>query len=174
MTNATRPLRAAAPPAPPAPSPRPPSVAPWWVRAPGPLFNALLRVGLPAGPNRLVTIRGRKTGTPRTLAIAVPEIEGRRYVLGAYGDVQWVRNLRAAGEATVRIHGRVVPMTAHELDHDEAVGYFSTILPRYIASFPSFGRAFARILFGLVGSEVLDDPELAAKTRPVFQLTPRA
>jgi deazaflavin-dependent oxidoreductase (nitroreductase family) len=174
MTNATRPLHASATATPASSAPRPPSDAPWWVRAPGPLFNVLLRVGLPAGPNRLVTIRGRKTGAPRTLAIAVPEIQGRRYVLGAYGDVQWVRNLRAAGEATVRIHGRDVPMTAHELDHGEAVEYFATILPRYIASFPSFGRAFARILFGLVGSEILDDPELAAKTRPVFELAPRS
>src|SRR5690349_20083812 len=84
---------------------RKPSAAPWLIKAPGGLFEAVLRLGIPAGPNRLVTIRGRKTGTPRTIPIAVAVIDGRRYMIGAYGDVQWVRNLRAAGQATVREHG---------------------------------------------------------------------
>ena len=168
MTEATRQLRSSTQPV----AARPPSSAPWWVRAPGPLFNAALRLGLPAGPNRLVTIRGRRSGLPRTLAIAVSQIGGRRYVIGAYGDVQWVRNLRAAGEALVRERGHDVPMTAHELDHDEAVEFFGARLPAYIARFPWFGRAFARVLFGLVGPEVLADPELAARTRPVFELAP--
>jgi len=169
MTHATRTVRVQTP-----TSTRRPSRAPWWVRAPGPLFNAALRLGLPAGPNTLMTVRGRTSGEPRTVPVAIAEIDGRRYVLGAYGDVHWVRNLRAAGEATVRLDRRDVPVTAHELDHDEAVEYFETTLPRYIARFPWFGRAFARVLFGLVGSEVLADPELAAQTRPVFELTLRA
>jgi deazaflavin-dependent oxidoreductase (nitroreductase family) len=151
--------------------PRPPSAAPGWVRGPGPIFNAFLKLGLPAGPNHLVTIRGRKTGTPRTLPIAVMEVDGHRYLIGAYGDVQWVRNLRAAGEASIRLHGRDVPVKAHELDHAEAIAFFGTTLPAYIKRFPWIGRAFARLLFGLVGPEVLDDPEKAAATRPVFELS---
>lgn len=178
MTHATRPLHASTPTAQPAanatPAPRPPSAAPRWVRAPGPIFNAFLKLGLPAGPNHLVTIRGRKTGTPRTLPIAVTEFDGHRYLIGAYGDVQWVRNLRAAGEATIRLHGRDVPVTAHELDPAEALTFFGTTLPAYIARFPWFGRAFARLLFGLVGPEVLNDPAQAAANRPVFELSARS
>jgi deazaflavin-dependent oxidoreductase (nitroreductase family) len=151
-------------------APRPPSRAPALVRLPGPLFMAMLRLGLPAGPNTVMTVRGRRTGEPRTVPIAVAEIDGRRYVIGAYGDVQWVRNLRAAGEATVRLRGRDVLVTAHELEHAEAAEFFGTTIPRYIGRFPWFGRAFARALFGLVGPELLNDPERAAETRPVFEL----
>ena len=164
MTHASRTLRTQT---------RQPSEAPWWVRFPGPLFNAALRLGLPAGPNTLMTVRGRKSGEPRTVPVAVAEIDGRRYVIGAYGDVHWVRNLRAAGEATVRLAGRDVAVTAHELDHAEAVEFFGTTMPRYIGRFPAFGRAFARVLFGLVGPEILADPQRAAETRPVFELRHR-
>lgn len=170
MTHATH----AARPTPTATVTRDPSAAPGWVRAPGPLFEAFLKLGLPAGPNRLVTIRGRKSGTPRTLPIAVAAIDGRRYLIGAYGDVQWVRNLRAAGEATVRERRRDVPYLAHELDRAEAENFFGRTIPAYIGRFPWFGRAFARVLFGLVGPEVLNDPARAAETRPVFELTPVA
>ena len=153
---------------------RQPGAAPAVIRLPGPLFAAALRLGLPAGPNRLVTIRGRKSGVPRTLPIAVAVIEGRRYLIGAYGDVQWVRNLRAAGEATVRDRGREVPYAAHELDREQAVDFFGRIIPAYIGRFPRIGRAFGRALFGLVGPEILNDPAKAAQTRPVFELTPAA
>jgi deazaflavin-dependent oxidoreductase (nitroreductase family) len=167
MTHATNAVRSPNPPV----VARDPSAAPWWVRAPGPLFEAALRLGLPAGPNRLVTVRGRKTGTPRTLPIAVAVIDGHRYVIGAYGDVQWVRNLRATGEASVREKGRDVPYRSHELNRAEAEDFFGRIIPAYIGRFPWFGRAFARLLFGMVGPEVLNDPARAAETRPVFELT---
>ncbi|HEX8026372.1 MAG TPA: nitroreductase/quinone reductase family protein, partial [Candidatus Limnocylindrales bacterium] len=131
-----------------------------------------LKLGLPAGPNRLVTIRGRKTGIPRALPIAVAVIDGRRFLMGAYGDVQWVRNLRAAGEASVRERGHDVAFAAHELDREQAVDFYGRMIPAFIAHFPWIGRAFARGLFGLVGPEVLNDPARAAETRPVFELTP--
>ena len=162
MTHATRQLSQI--------TTREPSTAPLFVRLPNGLFGRLLRLGLPAGPNVLMTVRGRKTGEPRTMPIAVPEIDGRRYVIGAYGDVHWVRNLRAAGEASLRIRGRDLHVSAHELDRAEATAFFGETLPTYIGRFPWFGRAFARALFGLVGPEVLGDPETAAETRPVFEL----
>ncbi len=60
-------------------------------------MRGLLRRGMPMGPNAMLTVRGRKTGEPRTAAVAVLEVDGRRWILGAYGEVNWVRNLRAAG-----------------------------------------------------------------------------
>jgi len=146
--------------------------APLFVRGSNPLTRRLLRAGLPMGPNTLLTVRGRTSGVPRSAPVAIVEADGRRYVIGAYGDVHWVRNLRAAGESTIREHGRDVAVAARELEGAEAVAFFRVILRGYVARFPWFGRAFARLLFGLVGKEVLDDPELAATTRPVFELTP--
>ena len=51
-----------------------------------------------------------------------------------------------------------VAINARELEGEEAVEFFGVTLPGYVARFPWFGRAFARLLFGLVGKEVLDDP----------------
>lgn len=146
--------------------------APRFVRGSNPITRRLLRAGLPMGPNTLLTVTGRSSGLPRTAPVAIVAAEGRRYVIGAYGDVQWVRNLRAAGEATIRLDGRDVAVAARELDGPEAVDFYGTTLRQYVARFPWFGRAFARLLFGLVGPEVLDDPARAAVTRPVFELTP--
>lgn len=122
------------------------------------------------GPNVLMTVRGRTSGLLRTAPVAVSEIDGRRYVIGAYGDVHWVRNLRAAGEATLRIHGRDVHVTATELDPAAARAFFADTVPGYIGRFPWFGRAFLRVLFRLVAGDILTDPDRAAATRPVFEL----
>jgi deazaflavin-dependent oxidoreductase (nitroreductase family) len=140
------------------------------IRWSNPLTRTLLRLGMPMGPNVLMTIRGRTSGEPRTAPVAVAEVDGHRYVIGAYGEVNWVRNLRAAGEADIRIHGRDEHVRAVELDHAAARTFFGETLPGYIARFPWIGRAFARMLFGLVGPEVLSEPDVAAGTRPVFEL----
>ena len=144
--------------------------APGFVRLPGTLVEWLLRHGAPLGPNRLLTIRGRTSGEPRTAPIAVTEVDGRRYVIGAYGDVNWTRNLRAAGEADISDHGATVHVRAIELDPAAAEEFFRVTLPGYVRRFPWLGRAFARVLFGAVAPEILSDPAKAAATRPVFEL----
>jgi deazaflavin-dependent oxidoreductase (nitroreductase family) len=146
--------------------------APWFVRAPNRLVRWLLVKGVPMGPNVSMTVIGRSTGQPRTFPVAISPIAGRQYVIGAYGDVNWTRNLRAAGEATIHRRGRDVRMTAHELGPEEAVRFYGELLPAYIAHFPALGRFFGRRLFGAVAPEILDDPEKAARTRPVFELRP--
>lgn len=147
-----------------------PDRAPWFVRGPNGLVRRLMRLGLPMGPNVLMTVRGRSSGEPRTVPIAVSEIGGRRYVIGAYGDVHWVRNLRAAGEATIRLDGRDVHVTASELDPTAARRFFAETIPSYVAHFPWLGRMFLRALFRLVARDLLSDPDRAAATRPVFEL----
>ena len=144
--------------------------APWIIKAPNGLVRWLMRVGMPMGPNVPMTVRGRTSGQPRTAPVAVSEIDGRRYVVGAYGDVHWVRNLRAAGEASLRIHGRDLHVTATELDPVAARAFFGETVPGYIGRFPRIGRAFLRGLFRLVAPDILADPDRAAATRPVFEL----
>jgi deazaflavin-dependent oxidoreductase (nitroreductase family) len=144
--------------------------APWLVRAPNRLVRTLLAKGVPMGPNVSMTVVGRSSGTPRTFPVAISPIEGRHYVIGAYGDVNWTRNLRAAGEATIHQKGRELHVTAHELSPDEARTFYGELLPAYIAHFPRLGQAFGRLLFGAVAPEILNDPAKAAATRPVFEL----
>jgi deazaflavin-dependent oxidoreductase (nitroreductase family) len=129
---------------------------------------------MPAGPNVLLTVRGRTSGLPRTAPVAVVELDGRRWIIGAYGDVQWVRNLRAAGAAEIRVRGRTEPVAARELDRTEAIAFYGRTLPTYVGRLPWFGRLFARILFAAAAPEVRSDPEHAAVTRPVFELRSKA
>src|SRR6266849_4988353 len=69
-----------------------------------PLALRLIRMGVPLGPNALLAIRGRKSGLMRTTPVAVLATGGRRWVIGTFGDVNWVRNLprRSRGGADDR------------------------------------------------------------------------
>jgi len=99
--------------------------APLFVRAANVLTMTLLRAGVKlkgAGnyPMYLFTVRGRTSGQPRTLPIAIWERNGKRYVGSVFGIVAWVRNLRAAGEATLTRGRRAETVTARELPQGEA------------------------------------------------------
>ncbi|MBV9595644.1 MAG: nitroreductase family deazaflavin-dependent oxidoreductase [Chloroflexi bacterium] len=103
------------------------SHVPAWV---GP-FNAvarrLLAAGVPMGPNGLITVAGRKTGLPRSTPVTVIPTADRRYVLGVYGEVDWVRNLRTAGRARITLRGRSQSVHARELTPEEAVAFFRDV-----------------------------------------------
>jgi deazaflavin-dependent oxidoreductase (nitroreductase family) len=134
-----------------------------------PLFNAiarpLLRAGVPLGPNGLLTVRGRKTGQPRTTPVAIIQVGGRRWVWGPWGEVQWVRNLRAAGRATITVRGRTEEVTATELDPTQRVAFFRDVLGGLARSVP-FGVWFIRTVDGVD----VNRPEDAAEGRAVFEL----
>jgi deazaflavin-dependent oxidoreductase (nitroreductase family) len=136
-----------------------------------PLAGRLLRLGVPLGPNALLTVRGRKSGLPRTTPVALVEVEGRRWLLGAFGDVNWVRNLRAAGEGELRVGRRTDSVKAVELAEDEATAFFAGVLGPYVQRL-----RFGRLLLGSVlgARDVLEDPPAAARRHPVFELHPAA
>ena len=136
-----------------------------------PLFNVfarrLLRAGTPMGPNALVTIRGRTSGLPRTTPLAIIEHSGRRWIWAPYGEVDWVRNLRAAGGATITTGRRTAEVTATELDPAQRVEFFRDVLVPVARSMPA-GIWFMRTLL----RTDLDDPVSASEGRPVFELHP--
>jgi deazaflavin-dependent oxidoreductase (nitroreductase family) len=132
-----------------------------------PILKFLLAAGVPLGYNRLVTISGRRSGLPRTTPIAVIEASGRRWVWAPWGEVHWVRNLRAAGRATINVRGRKEEVRATELDPSERVAFFRDTLGPVARGIP-FGLRFVRIVDGVD----LDHPLEAAEGRPVFELHP--
>jgi deazaflavin-dependent oxidoreductase (nitroreductase family) len=146
---------------------RPSGRAPLHVRLFSPVLKFLLAARIPLGFNRLVTIRGRKSGLPRTAGLAVVEVEGRRWVWAPWGEVHWVRNLRAAGRATIAMHGRKEEVTATELDPTQRVEFFRHVLGPLARSIP-FGVWFIRIVDGVD----ISDPVDAAEGRRVFELHP--
>lgn len=144
------------------------------MRAPGlvgvfnPIVQRLLKVGPLLGPNALITIRGRKTGEPRTTPVALVSIKGRRWVIGTFGDTNWVRNLRAAGEATLTVGRSQTNLKATELGREQGAAFFKDTLGPYVRSL-----LIGPLLLTVLGArEILDDPAAAATHRPVFELHP--
>lgn len=138
---------------------------PAWV----PYFNAvarrLLAAGIPLGPNALITVRGRKTGRLRTTPVTVIEIGRRRWLMGPYGDVGWVRNLRVAGRATISRGRRREEVSAVVLEPAEKVEFFRDHLaPRVRASW------LVSWIIRNIDRIDIDDPVAAARGRPVFEL----
>ena len=137
------------------------------------MFNrvaqGMLRAGVPMGPNALITVRGRKSGEPRTTPVALIEIDGRRWVSSPYGDVNWVRNLRASGQASLTIGGRKEGVTAVELASGERVAFFRDLMGPYVRRIPlGLGRWMIGSVLG--ARDMLDDPVAAAERHPVFEL----
>jgi deazaflavin-dependent oxidoreductase (nitroreductase family) len=135
----------------------------------GPVARRLLKAGVPLGFNGLVTVRGRKTGVPRTTPIAIISVGGRRWIWAPWGGSQWVGNLRAARRATIAIRGREEEVRAVELDRAQRAAWFGDTLRPLAQSFP-LGMWFIRT----VDRTDLDDPVAAAEGRAVFELLPLA
>lgn len=62
--------------------------------------KGLLRIGVAGRHTYLLGVRGRRSG--RTYSTPVVLVEnGERWLVAPYGEVSWVRNARAAGQATL-------------------------------------------------------------------------
>ena len=123
---------------------------------------------MPLGPNALLTVTGRKSGVPRTTPVALVEVGGKRWIIGTFGEVNWVRNLRAAGEATIQVGKKSEPIKAVELTTTQASGFFADVLGPYVRSL----RVGRFLLSALGAADILEDPAGAAERRPVFELQP--
>jgi len=138
--------------------------APMFVRVTNILTLTLLRVGVKlVGPGNypmyLLTVRGRKSGQLRTVPIVTLEHNGKRYVGSVYGIVDWVRNLRAAGEAVLTRGRRSETVNVIELPKEEA----ALILREDIKD----GNPFAHY-YGVTANSSLEEFERAVLTHPVF------
>jgi deazaflavin-dependent oxidoreductase (nitroreductase family) len=83
------------------------------------LFNSavgfLTRHGISLAGSRVLAVRGRKSGEWRTNPVNPLIVDGHRYLVAPRGEVQWVRNLRVAGEGELRVGRRAERFTATEL-----------------------------------------------------------
>ncbi len=136
-----------------------------------PILNApakrLLQLGMPMGFNGLITIRGRSSGLPRTTPVAIIEVDGSRWIWCPWGEVHWVRNLRAAGEATITVRKREERVRAVELDEAGRIAFFRDVMAPLAGRIP-----FGATLLRLVDRIDIHDPAGAANGHPVFRLLP--
>ena len=123
--------------------------------------TTLLRAGLKPGNMALLTVRGRKSGLPRTTPVSLlGESDGQRWLIAAFGEVDWVRNLRAAGEASLKRGRHPQHIFVKELSAEEA----APILKKSLAEAPGFLLKN----FDATPESPLKDFEREALNHPVF------
>jgi deazaflavin-dependent oxidoreductase (nitroreductase family) len=129
------------------------------------LLTRALRKGRGPGFMRLLTVRGRTSGRPYTTPV-VPVVEGgHMWLVCPYGDVSWVRNLRAVGVVELARGDDRATYAAHELGATEAV----PVLRAYL-SMPS--ARFVRHDFDVTARSTDQAIADEAPRHPVFALTP--
>ena len=99
--------------------------------------------------------------------MAIINVSARRWVWAPWGNVNLVRNLRAAGGATITVRDREEEVRATELDRPRRLEFFRGTLGPVARGIP-YGTWFIRTVDGVD----LDDPDGAADGRPVFELYP--
>lgn len=144
---------------------------PWYVPVGNTLTRTLLRAGFKlVGPGvvvgrypmYLLTVRGRKSGLPRTVPVAIIARPGKRFVCAPYGVVDWVRNLRAAGGAILTRGRRSEKVGARELARSEAV---ALLREEVLANNPFVCR-----YMDLSANSTPEEYDRAAASHPVFLL----
>jgi deazaflavin-dependent oxidoreductase (nitroreductase family) len=147
--------------------PRQSTRIPRWV----PYFNIIARpliaIGLTPGPDVLLTVRGRRSGKPRSTPVTLCQYGGRRGFISPFGETQWVLNLREAGRATISVGRHTEEVAATELGPEEAAGFIRDVIAP-VARGSWLGGWFVRS----VDKIDIDHPEEAAKGKPVFEISP--
>jgi deazaflavin-dependent oxidoreductase (nitroreductase family) len=103
------------------------------------MVGGLTAMGISVMGSRVLAVRGRKSGEWRTVPVNLLTVDGQRYLVAPRGNVQWVRNMRAAGGGELRLGRRVEEFHVEELaDADKPV-----VLRRYLKQWAwEVGRFF--------------------------------
>jgi len=144
---------------------RPPG---WFTRTIGNRVVVFLtRHGVSILGSRVLAVRGRSSGEWRTTPVNLLDHDGRRYLVSARGEGQWVRNLRAAGTGELRVGSRAESFRGRELTDEEKVPVLRAYLKRW--------KVEVGVFFDGVGPDSTDDQirAIAAK-HPAFEVLPPA
>jgi len=121
----------------------------------------LLRLGSGPGGTYLLTVPGHRSGAPRSTPVTLVEEGGRRWLVAPSGEVAWVRNVRAAGKATLSRGGHTDEIAHRDLDTDEA----APVLKLYVTRVP-----ITRPYFDVRPGSDLDAFRAEAPRHPVFAI----
>ena len=139
---------------------------PWWLKPANKVLMIFLRLGIPIGTQRILTIPGRKTGKLYSTPVALLTVAGIRYIC-SLGESSWVKNARVSKAGTLR-RGRVqerIMLTELPLEKRAPI----------LREFPHQVRGGVQFFESVLG--IPNDPEAiasAAPQCPVFQVTPLA
>jgi deazaflavin-dependent oxidoreductase (nitroreductase family) len=132
-----------------------------WRRLLNSLVRILLHVGLAPRHIYLLTVRGRRSGTPYSTPVMLVEEGTNRWLVAPYGEVFWVRNARAAGEVTLSRGRRSETVALVELRPEES----APVLKQYVTEVP-----ITRPFFDATPTSPLEAFVAEAPRHPVFRI----
>jgi deazaflavin-dependent oxidoreductase (nitroreductase family) len=130
-----------------------------------PLVRRLARWGFSYRGTRELAVVGRTSGQVRTTVVNLLDLDGRQYLVAPRGNTQWVRNVRAAGRAELRLGRRVEVVAPVELSDDEKPPVIKEYLRRW--------KSEVGMFFEGIDENATDEQVRAiAPGFPVFALRP--
>jgi deazaflavin-dependent oxidoreductase (nitroreductase family) len=126
------------------------------------LVRPLLLGGRGPAPQRLLVLRGRRTGAPRSTPVALLEHEGQRYIVAGYATADWVLNARRDPRGELIRGSAREPVRLVEVPSEQR----PPILRAFLRSIPG-GRRFLTVRIDATDQELA----AAAAEHPVFLVT---
>ena len=125
------------------------------------IVKRLVRAGRAGEHTYLLTVRGRKSGRSYSTPVTLVETPEARWLVAPYGEVGWVRNLRAAGEVTLSRAGSSKALRVIEEQPAEA----APVLQQYLSAV-----RVTRPFFDVRPDATLEEFTAEAPEHPVFRL----
>jgi deazaflavin-dependent oxidoreductase (nitroreductase family) len=96
------------------------------------LITPLARLGLAGKRTHILTVPGRRSGRRYSTPVQLVIGDGRRWLVAPYGEREWVKNARTAGEVELTRAGRTTRHRIEELGPEEA----APVLREYLRTTP--------------------------------------
>jgi deazaflavin-dependent oxidoreductase (nitroreductase family) len=133
-------------------------------------FNRVMGVlaGLGIGPSfiYLLQVRGRKSGRIFSTPVNLMEIGGRQILVAPRGRTQWVRNVEAAGEITLKRGSKRLRFGLQPIAQEQKPPILKEYLDRYASAVAKF--------FPVKPGSPAEAFRPIAANYPVFDLLPRS
>ena len=98
-----------------------------------------IQLGLPPRKYLILPVKGRLSGRLHSTPVSVVQINERRWLVAPYGQRNWVKNARVAGQITLSRGGHSEDLTVEE-EHDP--NQCGPVLKRYFDQEPITRRFF--------------------------------
>jgi deazaflavin-dependent oxidoreductase (nitroreductase family) len=125
------------------------------------LVTPLARLGLAGRRTHILTVPGRRSGRRYSTPVQLVIADGRRCLVAPYGEREWVKNARAAGEVELTRAGRTTRHPIQELGPEEA----APVLREYLRTTPIVKPYFAAAPEAPVEAFVAE-----SESHPVFRV----
>jgi deazaflavin-dependent oxidoreductase (nitroreductase family) len=125
------------------------------------LIAPLARLGLAGRRTHVLTVVGRTSGRRYSTPVQLVLDDGRRWLVAPYGEREWVKNARAAGEVELSRARRTTRHRVEEVGAEEA----APVLREYLRSTP-----IVRSYFDAAAGDPLEAFVAEAPRHPVFRV----